>query len=297
MSVETALKVIENHSFRWSSPLKFNDPFDTQIGFTFEFNGTELGRGLLDEMEKIVFEGKTDFKEPTLLIQLALLLQSKKDQLSKSEVMGSLAETTHEMASKFEQQINELHSELRQNLTHSRVLCLSETNDNVVMWSHYGEEHQGVVVKLLCIDELDNSLLVARKVDYSNRFPLFPSLEKYVQHLTGEEPLDFDNLTWDFAYTKHEDWSYEKEWRVHMPLLQDPAGDGYSIFREDPRVFGAVYLGCRMDEEGRKKVLAAVEEYIPHARVYQCKRSSSSFELVFDEVKKSRTKKSRGQPA
>ena len=69
-----------------------------------------------------------------------------------------------------------------------------------------------------------------------------------------------------------------------MPLLQGPAGNGFTILRENPRVFGAVYLGCRMDEESRKEVLAAIEEFIPHARVYQCKRSSSSFDLIFEEV-------------
>ena len=37
-SLETATRVIESKSFRWSSPIKFNDPFDSQIGFVLDSN-------------------------------------------------------------------------------------------------------------------------------------------------------------------------------------------------------------------------------------------------------------------
>jgi hypothetical protein len=35
---DTALKVLRSKSFRWSSPIKFNDPFDSQIGFVLDSN-------------------------------------------------------------------------------------------------------------------------------------------------------------------------------------------------------------------------------------------------------------------
>ncbi|MCE8005148.1 DUF2971 domain-containing protein [Billgrantia ethanolica] len=284
MSVETALKVISNHSLRWSTPLKFNDPFDHQIGFTFGFSGPEIGQALFREIEQIVFRGKTDFKEPTLLTQLALGLQGIAGRLPEEAIMKELWEATQEIAYNFPQNIERLHAAIQEHLTHSRVLCVSETNDNVVMWSHYAEEHRGLVLKLRCIDELDNTLLAARRVDYSREFPMFPSLDQYVRHLTGEDPIDLAALSWDVAFTKHTDWAYEKEWRVHMPLLHEPPGDGYTLLKENPSVFGAVYLGCRMTDEVREQILEAVEEHIPHAQVFQGKRSTSSFDLEFEEI-------------
>ena len=284
LSGETALKVIVNRSLRWSTPLKFNDPFDHQIGFSFGFGGIEFGQAIYREMEQIVFGGKSKFQEPSLLTQLALRLQGVASSLPKDKFRKEFGEATREIADNFHHYVAELHSAIQQFLTHSRVFCVSESKDNVVMWSHYAEEHHGVVLKLRCIDELDNTLLAARRVNYSRQFPPFPSLEQFVRHLTGEEPLDIPALSWNMAFTKHSDWAYEKEWRVHMPLIYEPPGDGYTFIEEHPSVFDAVYLGCRMIDEDRERILEAVKSHIPHAQVFQAKRSDTSFDLDFAVV-------------
>jgi hypothetical protein len=284
MSVDTALKVIEGRSLRWSSPLKFNDPFDHQIGFSFNFSGEQLGSRIFEEFERIVFSGKQEFKQPTLFSILAMQLQLIKDRLPKDEVMREIKDATNKTAGNFDTFINKLHNTIHAYLTHSRVLCVSEQHDNVVMWSHYADQHQGVVLQLECVDEIDNTLLAARKVKYSRELPCFPSLDSYVRHLTGEEPLDMAKLSLEIAFTKHEDWSYEKEWRVHMPLLNEPPGDGLSIYTEDPRIFGAVYLGCRISDGDAEKVINAVRKHISSAKIYRGSKSARSFELSFDEV-------------
>lgn len=149
------------------------------------------------------------------------------------------------------------------------------------MWSHYAEEHRGVVFKLRCIDELDNTLLSARRVDYARQFPAFLSLEQFVRHLTGEEPLDIATLSRNIAFTKHSDWAYEKEWHVHIPLMHESPGDGYTLIKEHPSFFDAVYLGCRMIDQERGRILAAIKRHIPHVQVFQAKRSDTSFDLEF----------------
>jgi hypothetical protein len=284
MSHETAMKVISSQSMRWSSPLKFNDPFDHQIGFFFPFTGEEIGGALIKEMDRIVFGGKVSFKEPTMLSALAMKLHTEKDRLPKDEIMKDFAGVAEEMAGDMSTLVDWLHTAVQQHLTHSRVLCVTERSDNVVMWSHYADEHRGVVLQLRCIDEIDNTLLAARKVKYSRQFPSFPSIESYVRHLTGEEPLDLSKLSWEIAFTKHEEWSYEKEWRVHIPLLREPPGNGYSLFKEDPRVFDKVYLGCRMLDSDAAQVIAVAKEHIPHAKILRGKKSSTSFSLEFWEV-------------
>lgn len=269
---------------RWSSPLKFNDPFDHQVGLSFDFNGEQLGQKLLEELEQIIFGGKTKFKQPTFLSNLAIKLSSIKDRLPKREIMDALTAACSESAGKLPNLIDDLNNNLIAHLTHARVLCVSECHDNVVMWSHYGDEHKGVVLKLQCIDEIDNTLLAARKVNYTRELPRFAPLESYIKHITGEEPLDLTALCWEIPFTKHEDWSYEKEWRVHIPLLNEPPGDGYSIYKEDPSVFGAVYLGCLISDDDAYQVIEAVREHIPTATIYRGRKSTRSFSLSFDEL-------------
>ncbi len=152
------------------------------------------------------------------------------------------------------------------------------------MWSHYADNHRGVVFKLRCIDEIDSPLLAARKVSYSNAFLPFPSDDEYAKHLTGEQPIDFLPLDRNVAFTKHTDWSYEKEWRVHFPLLEQPPGDGYSIYPIDPRTFEAAYLGCRMEDGEVATIVKLIRRHLPATKVLRGKKSTSAFVLSFAEI-------------
>lgn len=151
------------------------------------------------------------------------------------------------------------------------------------MWSHYAEEHRGVVFKLRCIDEIDNTLLAARKVSYTDSFIAFPSAEHYAKHLTGERPIDLVPLCWNIAFTKHIDWAYEREWRVHIALLREPPGDGYATYPENARIFEGIYLGCRMEPEDVRTIFKHVKQHLPDMKVYKADKSRTAFALSFGE--------------
>jgi hypothetical protein len=91
-------------------------------------------------------------------------------------------------------------------------------------------------------------------------------------------------LCWELAFTKHIDWAYEKEWRVHMPLLRQPPGDGYSIFPEKPPVFEAVYLGCRMGEAEVQAITDSARNSLPEMKIFLAEKSRTDFTLAFREL-------------
>lgn len=286
VSFQAALRVIESKSFRWSSPVKFNDPFDHQAGFVVDFNPNEFAKLLADSIERVIFSDVVQPGEPvSKLATLALELRLIRGRFSREQILRKLPELTMESAAKLHGSIGRLNVAVQEQLCHFRVLCVSEQHDNVVMWSHYADEHRGVVFKLRCIDEIDNTLLAARKVIYTDTFLAFPSADQYAKHLTGEQPIDFVPLLWDIAFTKHIDWSYEKEWRVHIALLKESPGDGYTIFSEDPRVFEAVYLGCRMEDEEVAEIVKLVRLHLPATKVFRGNKSTEAFALSFTEIK------------
>ena len=51
---ETALAVLRNKSVRYSSPLKFNDPFDFQSGLHFDFDLDTLRTRIYDKLDGLV---------------------------------------------------------------------------------------------------------------------------------------------------------------------------------------------------------------------------------------------------
>ncbi len=283
-SFKTAMRVIESKTFRWSSPIKFNDPFDHQVGFKIN-DRVAFASAFAESRERMIFSDSAPEGEPdSLSIQLLLHLRKIRDRVPRTELVRISLEGAQDIDALLETHIEKLTAQAHSLLGHSRLFCVSETHDNVVMWSHYADEHKGIVFKLRCIDAIDNHLLAARKVAYSRDFLPFPA-EAYARHLAGEKAFIFDSLFWSMAFTKHEDWSYEKEWRVHEALMpHEPFGDGYSFHREDQRVFDAIFLGCRMEHTEVDTVVSAVQQHLPNMKIFRGKQSRSNFAIEFSEV-------------
>jgi len=55
-SAETAAKILESSTFRYSSPLLFNDPFDVQTGLHFDFDVTQLQENAWKRIERLVLQ-------------------------------------------------------------------------------------------------------------------------------------------------------------------------------------------------------------------------------------------------
>lgn len=284
-SAETALKIIKTKSFRWSSPLKFNDPFDHQTGFVFASEPEYFSKLLRDSIIRIIFSDEEPNIQPhSLFSAMTLKLRSIRDRLSRDEVIKDFDEAGIEIASNLPKHFADFNAALVENFCNSRIFCVSENHDNVVMWSHYADQHRGIVFKLACLDDIDNVLLAARKVEYTKDFIKFHNAEDYAMHLTGEKPLDTVDLCWKLAFTKHADWAYENEWRVHRPLLNEPQGDGYSIYSEHPRVFDEIYLGCRIPKEMAQNIIDTTRAYLPHVKIFQGAKSTNKFSLSFTKI-------------
>lgn len=284
-SFKTAIRIIQGHSFQWSTPVKFNDPFDHQAGFVLDIDEAEFASLLTASIERVIFTDVHLGEGPSpVFTNLLLMLRTMRDRLPRQDILTEIYQTSLTVAQNIKDGVDTFNSAVHSHLCHSRVFCVSEQNDNIVMWSHYADEHRGVVFKLRCIDAIDNRLLAARQVIYTDSFLSFPSANQYARHLTGEQPIDMVALSRNAAFTKHLDWSYEKEWRVHIPLLNEPEGDGYAIYDEDPQIFETVYLGCRMAKEQIQTVVKAIQTYLPKTEIYLAERSKKSFALSFKKV-------------
>jgi len=282
-SFETAIKVIESKSFKWSSPTQFNDPFDHQTKFLVNFTCEEFAKCLTASIERIIYSEVIPERPESIIVEFASRLLSS--NLTRRQISQKLSEISISVGSNVPEHIEVFNNQLQQILCHSRVFCVSENHDNVVMWSHYADEHKGVVFKLRSSDEIDTPLLIAKKVNYSDTFPIFLDADQFAKQLTGEQLINIPSLCWKLPFTKHNDWSYEKEWRVHEPLVDTPPGEGYDYFPEDPRVFEAIFLGCRMKPPEISKITALIKQHLPETKILQGYKSDSSFSLIFDEHK------------
>lgn len=79
------------------------------------------------------------------------------------------------------------------------VICYTETNDNILMWSHYADNHYGMCLGFE-FEDLNESGIY--KVNYET---LYPELDfEKIWHKEGMAKI---------FWTKSKDWAYENEWR------------------------------------------------------------------------------------
>jgi hypothetical protein len=95
-----------------------------------------------------------------------------------------------------------------------RVGCFSESNDSIVMWSHYADNHKG-----LCIE------YETRLLSLPNAIGLLHPVNYHPEHFDATEYFrsdDYNNwMLWIAACHKSPEWSYEREWRYIDTSMKD----------------------------------------------------------------------------
>lgn len=191
---ENMLKVLKNQELYFSHSSEFNDPFDSKLDL--------IWRGKIEDWYR--FYLKLENKNPVEVkyiidkcIENGILKKKKGDILLHPQNKGFKT-------------INE-NMQLTENLDFPRVCCFSKDKNNILMWSHYANEHNGIC---LCFNSeqidngnfliLDSSLHLLFRVVYDENLP------KQVNMLSNYEP---EKLV-AFLHTKHSSWEYETEYRL-----------------------------------------------------------------------------------
>jgi hypothetical protein len=90
--------------------------------------------------------------------------------------------------------------------TTTKVCCLSEVNNSILMWSHYAQNHQGFCFEYDLSDpRLESDMVSFYPVHYSEDI-----LDLNECLRLGQDAYGISILA---SIVKHIDWSYEKEWR------------------------------------------------------------------------------------
>jgi hypothetical protein len=280
----TALKIIQGRRLRWSSPVLFNDPFDHQSGFAWNFSADDFYAELVKWIEHAVYdvEQYTPTQESSATKMVSLLRQRRPPREKFREFAAAIMAQSYSQL--FQQQTARLNDEVTRFLLDSKVLCLSKVHDNVVMWAHYAQSHQGAVFKLRRLEHLDHQFLIAQPVEYTIDPARYASLQEYAHHLVGLESFDPAPRIWSLAYRKHVDWSYEREWRVHVPLMGTSRAPWYYDEGETQELFEAVYLGCRASDDFSREILAARNAYLPKMDIYRAETVGPTMQLRFEKI-------------
>ncbi len=281
MAPDAALKVLNSSSLRWSSPDSFNDPFDMRFDLHVDIDHARVRNLTL----KSLWDAHYSSEGVTVGNALGQLIRSWRaafPKLSRDEFDKEFGEAIDESLRKLPLLVDDSNPTFQNTMRDVKVLCLSERNDSILMWSHYAQMHQGVVFELACVPERDSDWGAAMPVNYGDMPSIFDD-DFLIRVLSGQASMNTPEFILEsidrFVTAKATDWFYEREWRVVLHLT-DPSKRTQDL-SFSPEELTAVYLGCRMSDNHKKEIAANIRHDYPNTKVFAAKKMERTFALRF----------------
>lgn len=233
LSVE---RTLFHNELRLAPASGFNDPFDMRGVFT-QGAAPEVQREECLRLSRKFKPGLTEAQR----------------KIEADEMMMSLSPDCIEAKTQLMQMMcNQLFT------TTVGVLCLSETSEEILMWSHYGDCHQGICLEF---DGHFNLMAEAQQVRYEESRPLIDI------HVDSN-----DVVLQKHFLTKARHWEYEKEWRV----IRD---GGVGVVTFPPEMLTGIIIGAHASRSTLETVVRWWRECPQPIKLYKASPSRTEFKL------------------
>mgnify|MGYP001172365836 CR=1 FL=1 len=226
----------------FSSPSELNDPFECRPWYKFDGSLDQIA----DVAQKMLQKQCPDLTSNMAAAEAArLVLEGRHRDLQVQKLVRQVSARW---------------------LSNVGLFCLSSVCDNILMWSHYADQHHGYCVEFSSAND-DYMFGAAEPVSYS---PEYPVVEFFNASIDKQTQLTF--------LTKHEGWAYEREWRI----IDTKRGAG---FRPYPaKLFKGVIFGLRMPESDRARIREWVGDRGHPVTFYECLQDDRRFAIEVKEV-------------
>jgi hypothetical protein len=183
---EYCIKNLSENQLYFRDPTKFNDPFDCLVFL----DGKAPKEVWID---RIMSRNKCD-------LDTAIEFLDRCIGLKYFETEKDLIYPTEEYYKDVSSYVRDLHGDLKRNSIPG-VCCFCKDNKNILMWSHYANDHRGIC---LCFQ-------------FSNGW-ISQNIHK-VKYVNEIEPIsvfdvDIESKVRDVLYKKFDIWTYEQEYRI-----------------------------------------------------------------------------------
>ena len=160
--------------------------------------------------------------------------------LTRAEANAALGRFSYDLTDDLIWFLERVVADLKDNIG---VFCLSQDPASSLMWAHYAANHHGFVVGY-------ENLQIDFTPDETGVFNI-PTPVTYGRRASG---VTFDpESTLDIFFSKHRDWSYEREVRIIRPLddcLRSVTTEGHHLYLAsiDRRCVSTIICGSRMSK-------------------------------------------------
>ena len=234
-------------TLKFSSPSTLNDPFEFLIG----------------KIQNITKEQADDFVK-------------RKGLCLKKTVQGINQYFENEQEAILKKQYECLKN-------HIRIICFSTDNSNILMWSHYTNNHTGFVI------EYDIDIIMRRFEE--NKCPICLSPVQYsfdmpsIRNLIFLNELERGKEIYKVICTKAINWNYENEWRVIISQLDKKMEDKENIdLPIQPSEIENIYFGVRCPQEDINRIRSIAEQLGINCSFFKALTNKEHYKLDFTRI-------------
>lgn len=244
--------LISKNELYFSSPNKFNDPFDCKVVPNYEIGSNN------DIFQMFLRYAKEDYPNYAEEKLLQIAQKNFKDNID-------ILRSPKLLSRRVDKIINKMFG----------ICSFAEDKSNLLMWAHYSSSHEGFCVEYdatrlfrVCLNyQQIKELILIEQVKYKKDYPL---LNPY--KINSPQEL----INWIIA--KSIDWEYEKEWRLI-----------YSFHPNQPLTFNddimtAIYFGMSCSETNIEKIKKLVKNKIIKPKLFKAFLKRHEFGLEFHEI-------------
>lgn len=240
---EKAISLVVNSVIYFAKADQFNDPFDCRLRYNYEGTDAEWRAGLT-----------------------TLLKQHYPDLTSNAiaRMVASKIKTGAHRDAFYLLEAEEIAR--RHQIEATGILCLTANPTNILMWSHYADNHKGCCLEFSTDGHIFKG---AEPVEYAVKYPNV----RYIECIG--KPETHARLT---TLTKSKLWKYEQEWRVFTL-------DGAGVYKYEPASLTGIICGYWMPSETMDLIKNLVKGRSPEVTLYQAIPKEREFEMKLVPLK------------
>jgi hypothetical protein len=154
-------------------------------------------------------------------------------------------------------------------LLNSSVSCFSEENDNILLWSHYANDHKGICLEYKTIMNEGYTCLLFdpedTKIDYPVPLLKINYVEKPLEKVNALFTKYFIEQLRSFLSTKYKMWEYEKEIRCIIP---NSKFNNFPNARLSKNVLNGIIFGLKANEKEKTELKKLAKSYHENITFY-----------------------------
>ncbi|WP_458724952.1 DUF2971 domain-containing protein [Pseudomonas mandelii] len=264
-----SLETLTNNTVYFSKHTDFNDPFEFSTPFPDlkrMYTEVSIGVDRLLAQKNISIENHKHLKKICQII-----IKEKSSSLDK------------------------IHEKIKQTLETTGVYSLSKTNDEILMWSHYADNHKGFCIGFENLHQNTTPVTKPLPINYTDQYTDLSSPElilefykkMYGQYISlpdalwkkkylelGKETKFLDDQRGGIAVLtdKYEKWSYEQEFR-----LIDQKGFGLRPFNSI--CLKTITFGLRTSSHDIETIVSICKNKKTNIEFYKTQKEKNTFAL------------------